>query len=609
MLHETNQYVKIFKTAIENMTTDDFKVVIKADRTPPGEHERRFNVPTTDEVAILIVGNDFQSRDIVLHKRTPDNTYPLSRITETNRAYDPLQYPLLFPEGEDGYSFQTIQGHKVTCMQFYAFRLMVRDDFSHLLRCGPLFHQFVVDMYAKIESERLLYFKLNQKKLRVENYEHLRDAIANDANPNDIGQLTILPSSFTGGPRYMQERTQDAMTYVRNYGSPDLFITFTCNPKWIEIQTELFPGQNAVDRTDLEARVFHQKLLALMNLLKNQKAQVFGESRCYMYSIEWQKRGLPHAHILIWLKNKIRPDQIDYCIRAELPDETEDPVLFQIVSRHMLHGPCGTLNPSSPCMKDGMCTKRYPRQFVKDTQTGRDGYPLYRRRNPQQGGFTVTKGQVEYDNRWVVPYCPLLSRIFNAHINVEYCNSVKAIKYICKYINKGSDQAVFALQRAGVSSDTLDEVACYQLGRYISSNEAVWRILEFPIHERYPTVIHLSVHLENGQRIFFHDGNAQERAESPPATTLTAFFNLCQHDEFAKGLLYCEVPQYYTWQPNKTWKRRRRGTEVDGHHGIYSDTALGRVYTVHPNNSECFYLRLLLHNVRGPTSFLSLRDR
>ena len=214
---------------------------------------------------------------------------------------------------------------------------------------------------------------------------------------------------------------------------------------------------------------------------------------------------------------------------------------------------------------------------------------------------------MEYDNRWVVPYCPLLSRIFNAHINVEYCNSVKAIKYICKYINKGSDQAVFALQRAGVSSDTLDEVTCYQLGRYISSNEAVWRILEFPIHERYPTVIHLNVHLENGQRIFFHDGNAQERAENPPATTLTAFFNLCQNDEFAKGLLYCEVPRYYTWQSNKTWKRRRRGTEVDGHHGIYSDTALGRVYTVHPNNSECFYLRLLLHDVRGPTSFLSLR--
>lgn len=152
-----------------------------------------------------------------------------------------------------------------------------------------------------------------------------------------------------------------------------------------------------------------------------------------------------------------------------------------------------------------------------------------------------------------------------------------------------------------------DEVACYQMGRYISSNEAVWKILEFPIHERFPTVTHLSVHLENGQRVFFHDGNAQERAQTPPLTTLTAFFQLCHSDEFALTLLYCELPRYYTWQPIKTWKRRTRGLPVPDHPGIVSDDALGRVYTVHPNNSECFYLRLLLHTVRGPTSYQSIR--
>ena len=405
----------------------------------------------------------------------------------------------------------------------------------------------------------------------------------------------------------MQERTQDAMTYVRNYGTPDLFITFTCNPNWTEILAELLPGQKAEDRADLEARVFQQKLNTLMDLIKNKKAHVFGEVRCYMYSIEWQKRGLPHAHILIWLVDKIRSNQIDSCISAELPDANADPLLFQVVSKHMLHGPCGNLNRNSPCMRDGVCTKRYPRQFVDETQTGGDGYPLYRRRAPDQGGFKVKKGQVEYDNRWVVPYCPLLSRIFNAHINVEYCNSVKAIKYICKYVNKGSDQAVFALQQGGAQVDANDEVKLYQMGRYVSTSEAIWRILGFDIHERYPTVTHLSVHLENGQRVFFQEGNAQERAQTPPATTLTSFFSLCQEDEFARTLLYCEVPRYYTWQANKTWQRRKRGGVVPEHPGIFSDAALGRVYTVHPGNSECFYLRLLLHTHRGPTSFDDLR--
>lgn len=75
-----------------------------------------------------------------------------------------------------------------------------------------------------------------------------------------MGQMVVLPSSFTGGPRYMHERTQDAMTYVRHYGRPDLFITFTCNPKWEEITQNLFSGQKSHDRHDIIARVFHLKV-------------------------------------------------------------------------------------------------------------------------------------------------------------------------------------------------------------------------------------------------------------------------------------------------------------------------------------------------------------
>ncbi|GBL74176.1 hypothetical protein AVEN_231058-1 [Araneus ventricosus] len=71
-------------------------------------------------------------------------------------------------------------------------------------------------MYAKFESERLLYIRLNQRMQRVEQFVHLRDAVMNEGDVADIGQLIILPSSFTGGPRYMHERTQDAMTYVKN---------------------------------------------------------------------------------------------------------------------------------------------------------------------------------------------------------------------------------------------------------------------------------------------------------------------------------------------------------------------------------------------------------
>ena len=69
-----------------------------------------------------------------------------------------------------------------------------------------------------------------------------------------------------------------------------------------------------------------------------------------------------------------------------------------------------------------------------------------------------------------------------------------------------------------------DEIKCYQMARYISSNEAVWRLLQFPIHDRYPPVVHLSVHLENGQRVYFKPSAVQIVDPVPPVTTLTAFF-------------------------------------------------------------------------------------
>ena len=81
----------------------------------------------------------------------------------------------------------------------------------------------------------------------------------------------------------------------------------------------------------------------------------------------------------------------------------------------------------------------------------------------------------------------------------------------------------------------------YQSGRYISTSEAVWRILPFPIPERYPPVFHLQDHLENGQSVYFVPDNVRERVENPRNTTLMAFFKLCQEDNFAKTLEYEDV--------------------------------------------------------------------
>ena len=144
----------------------------------------------------------------------------------------------------------------------------------------------------------------------------------------------------------MHEYTQDAMIYVRNYGRPDLLITFTCNPKWEEIQAELMLGQSHYDRHDLSARVFRQKLIKLVDAIT--KGHVFEPARCWMYSIGWGKRGLLHAHILIRLKGKIKPAQTESVISAELPDPQQDRRLFDVIIKDVVHDPCGNFNPAHP---------------------------------------------------------------------------------------------------------------------------------------------------------------------------------------------------------------------------------------------------------------------
>ena len=91
-------------------------------------------------------------------------------------------------------------------------------------------------------------------------------------------------------------------------------------------------------------------------------------------------------------------------------------------------------------------------------------------------------------------------------------------------------------------------------------------------------------------------------------TKLTAFFKLCAEDLFAQTLLYHQTPRFFTWQQaTRSWRRRRRGVRQPGEDGIFAADAIGRVYTVSPRAGERFYLRLLLHNVRGPRSYEALR--
>lgn len=237
--------------------------------------------------------------------------------------------------------------------------MIISKTFSYILRCGKLFHQDIVDMYAKTESERLLAACPNNASNRQLNSSLGRDQP--NGNVTDVGRMVILPSSFIGSPRHRHEYAQDAMSYVRYYGHPDLLIIFTFNPEWPEMETMLYLGQLPGYRYDLTERIFKQKLKKLMDAMN--KTDISRESRCWMYLIKWQKRGLVHAHILIWLEEKVHPGWMGDVTSAELPDPKTDAMFFRNIRSLVIHGSCGVLNPTSPCMKDEKCSKGYPRDY------------------------------------------------------------------------------------------------------------------------------------------------------------------------------------------------------------------------------------------------------
>ena len=79
-------------------------------------------------------------------------------------------------------------------------------------------------------------------------------------------------------------------------------------------------------RHDIKVHVFRQKLKSLINFIT--KLYAFGPTHCWMYSVERQKRELPHAHILVLIIDKIRPEEIDSIISPEIPDSSIDQMLF-----------------------------------------------------------------------------------------------------------------------------------------------------------------------------------------------------------------------------------------------------------------------------------------
>ncbi|KAF7810574.1 ATP-dependent DNA helicase PIF1 [Senna tora] len=385
-----------------------------------------------------------------------------------------------------------------------------------ILKAGKLAQQFTVDAFTYVESQRTSYVRFHQKKLRLENYVTITEIIAKgQVSSSSIGKRVILPSSFIGGQRLVSRLIKD--------------IT---------------------------------------------KDMLFGKCRADIYTIEFHKHGLPHAHILLWLSAEDKfttASQIDLVIFAEIPNRDAHPDL---------------------------CSKHFPKKFNERTSFDEASYCKYRRRDT---GNVVIKNRIELDNRFVVPYNPTLLLRYQAHINVEFCNQSRSIKYLFKYVSKVHDMVT-----AKISSDSnahvddmKDEIKHYYDCWYISQCEATWRIFGFDINFKEPTVERLPFHLPNQQGIIFHDDDNIDDVvvnASVKETKFLAWFEANKCYPAARELTYAQIPTMFVFKvDSRKWCIRKVGY------------AIGRLYYVPPGLGELHYMRVLLTFVKGPTCFEEIR--
>ncbi|PLW26213.1 hypothetical protein PCASD_26028 [Puccinia coronata f. sp. avenae] len=420
-LAQHNPYAKLFMTAREVLAKNN-ALSFKLKGVPrAGCDPKRYNQPTVDEVAAIVQGSGdvIGKRQFLLHQIDGD----LRKISNMSSAYLPLRR---------------------------------RGKFSPILSGGALLQELVVDMYVCVKRGCLDFIRNHQLTLKADQHKRLAKNLENQ-RPSK-GKRVILPATFVGSPRCMSQLYHDAMAICRKYRTPSLFITMTANPNWPEVKAVIPEGEKAVDHPMELVRIFRQKVKALMFQIV--QMELLGRVLSYVSTIEFQKRGLPHLHLMVTLDPRDRPstpEEVNLLVLAEIPDKEQELELYASTTEQMLHGPC----KGRAFWREGGCNIGFPKPFTPRTVIIDGAYPAYKRRD---NGRTVTKGASRFHNGHVVPYNRFLSLMFNCHLNVEIPVNSTAIKYLYKYITKGHD-------RAYMSVDIADKTEAFVDGRYISPPE------------------------------------------------------------------------------------------------------------------------------------------
>ena len=284
LMDDVSPYVRWLRHAASTIPAPNAPLTIELQSTTVGAGEL---------AAVIHVVNiqELQPRSILIHRNGSSTSQKVSILSS---HYEPLQYPLLFPYGTPGWCPPSTNEHSFSQINWYRFRLLTEPRF---LWFGRLTNEYLVDMYSRVEEERLNYIRSGRSDQMDEAMQRRDDIflVDPDAQAVELGSALTLLSSFIGSRAWASEQVADALALCREHGKPSLFITITTNPNWPEITSQLRPGQSASDIPFIVARVFHLRVKKCLEYIKRS----FGSLVYLVKVIEFQKRGLPHVHMVL----------------------------------------------------------------------------------------------------------------------------------------------------------------------------------------------------------------------------------------------------------------------------------------------------------------------
>ncbi|XP_076918999.1 uncharacterized protein LOC143579639 [Bidens hawaiensis] len=199
MLDSNNHLVQAYRM-VRDCFDENPQLDLKLRIIGTRQHDaRQYNLPSSSEIAALIVGDigdAVDNRDIIVTKQSGS----LKRISELHPSYTPLQYPL----------FHTFSEDVTRLIYFIRMFPLHQPQHERRLQC-----QILVDKYTMIEAQILHFICGKQHELRCDTYQSLRgmQSVGN-TDVSTAGQRVILPSSFTGGARYMMQNYLELCVFV-----------------------------------------------------------------------------------------------------------------------------------------------------------------------------------------------------------------------------------------------------------------------------------------------------------------------------------------------------------------------------------------------------------